>query len=438
MKVYGFVPAKGSSDRVKNKNLRFLNGERLYIRALKILLKCKHIDKVFVDTESEEMFRMADYLPISFMKRDPALASNTTDGHQLLLNEIAHNGDADIYVQLLCTSPFITPETIDNAILELKKNANFDSALLMKKDKYYFWENGKPLYDANKIPNSIDLPETTNEAMGLYVIRKDAAIKAGRRYGERPLFIYGSLEELIDINNDEDLAFAEIYSCGITRQENKRLSLIKHFISSSALSDLLDDMKVEKNETCGAVLSGFQCNLNNSKVLGRANTLRLRALKDGESYKGIYDSLQSYEQVVENDVIVVENEISDYAYFGDLNARMALRSGASAAIINGATRDRKATAYMNFPVFCKSYNAADVRGRATLDFINKPIKIDNVIIHPKDLIFADECAVVVIYQKYEEEVISRVLKTFSNEKDIVMDIMENKEVEAIVEERGAF
>ena len=32
MKVYAFVPAKGTSERVENKNMRFLDGERLYVR----------------------------------------------------------------------------------------------------------------------------------------------------------------------------------------------------------------------------------------------------------------------------------------------------------------------------------------------------------------------------------------------------------------------
>ena len=160
MKVYAFVPAKGTSERVENKNMRYLDGERLYIRALKTLLQCKEVDQVFLDTESVEMYNLADYLPIKFMKRDPSLANNNTDGHQMFMNEVNNNPDADIYVQLLCTSPFIHPETIDNAIIALKENPEYDSAILMKKDKYYFWKDGKPTYDINHIPNSKDLPET--------------------------------------------------------------------------------------------------------------------------------------------------------------------------------------------------------------------------------------------------------------------------------------
>lgn len=438
MKTYAFVPAKGTSERIKNKNMQFLDGERLYIRALKILLKCHEIDEVFLDTESEEMYHLVDYLPVRFLKRNVALANNQTDGHQIFMNEVKSFPDADIYVQLLCTSPFIKPETIDSAIKKLKNEEQYDSAVMMRRDKYYFWENNKPKYNSQHIPNSKDLPYTLSESMGLYIHRKDSAMKLNRRYGDNPYMIFGDLEELIDVNVDEDFAYAEVYAKGKRQEENNRLRLIKHFVSSPALSDLLDDMKCEKGEICGAVINGFRCNIPGSKLLGRANTLKLRSLKDGENFKGIYDALQSYQGIADNDIIVVENEESDYAYFGDLNARLAIKSGACGTIVNGVTRDNLATARLNYPVFARGYNATDVRRRATLDYINKPIKFGDKLINPGDLVFVDDCAMVVIYHKYEDEVIERVIGTFQNEKEIVNDILRRKSIEQIVNLRGAF
>ena len=55
---------------------------------------------------------------------------------------------------MLCTSPFIKSKTIDNAIKLLKENNKYDSAILMKKDKYYFWNDDVPSYDISHIPNS--------------------------------------------------------------------------------------------------------------------------------------------------------------------------------------------------------------------------------------------------------------------------------------------
>jgi len=438
MKVYAFVPAKGNSERIENKNMRILAGERLYAKSLKTLLECKEIDKVFLDTESEEMYKLVDYLPIEFMKRDPALANNNTDGHQMFMNEVNSYPDADIYVQLLCTSPFIKPETIDNAIKKLKEDKSYDSAILMKKDKYYFWKNGKPTYNINHIPNSKDLQDTITESMGLYVSTKESALTTKRRYGNNPYFIYGSQEELIDVNNPEDLEFAEVFARGRKAKERQELELIKHLASSPVLSDVLDDLYEKTKISYGAVVNGFQCNLENVKLLGRASTLKLRKLEKGEDFKGIYKALDSYKEISENDVIVVENELNEYAYFGDLNARLAIRAGASGVIVDGATRDLRKTQNLNFPVYATNYNAYDVRNRATVDYINKPIKIRGVTITPKDLIFIDECSMVVIYQKNEKEVIDRVLDVIQNEINISNDIFSNIDISSILKHRGNF
>ncbi|MDR0646748.1 MAG: cytidyltransferase [Elusimicrobiota bacterium] len=438
MQVYAFVPAKGTSERVENKNMRFLDGERLFVKALKTLLQCKEIDKVILDTDSEEIYEMVDYLPVEFMQRDKKLANNKTDGHKLLINEVKNFPNADIYVQMLCTSPFIKPKTIDNVIKTLKENKKYDSAVLVKKDKYYFWTNDKPQYNMNHIPNSIDLPETISESMGLYVIRKETALKLKRRFGDVPLLINGDLEELIDVNTPQDLAFAQIYAKGLRRKENERFKLISHFISSPSLSDIIDDINIEKQDKCGVVINGWQCNISNVKLFGRANTLKLRSIKENEDFRGIYNALHSYESISENDIIVVENEVADFAYFGDLNARLAIRSGAAGAIINGATRDIKQTQILNFPVFAKSINASDVRRRAVLDYMNKPIKIDGETVNPGNLIFIDECAMVVIYQKYEQEILKRVFNTFKNEKNIICDVLEKKAVEDIIKLHGEF
>jgi len=440
LNVYAFVPAKGSSERVANKNMRFLDGDRLFIRALKTLLKCKEVDRVFLDTESEEMFKMCDFLPITFMKRDVALATNKTDGHQMFMNEVRSFPDGDIYVQLLCTSPFIRPETIDSAIRKLRESDDYDSAILMRKEKCYLWKDGKPSYDINHIPNSKDLPDTVTESMGLYIQKKESAIATNRRYGDKPFLVYGSAEELVDVNTPEDLSFAELVAYGRREEENIRLEMLKHMMESAAISDVLDDMRIECGEECGCVLPGWVSNSSGRrrKVIGRATTLKLRRLNDGEDFRGIYGALKSYEGMTRNSVICVQNDVSENAYFGGLNARLAIRSGAVAAIIDGVTRDERDTALLDFPVYSRGYNPQDVRRRATLDYMHKPIRIGGVRISPGDLIFIDDGAVVVIYQKFESEVIERVCKTFASESEISSDIMHGIGTDNIVANHGDF
>ena len=106
MKIVCFVPAKGSSERIKNKNLRSFNGEPLFLFTLRKLLRCEIIDEVYIDSDSDEILKLGQNAGAIPLKRDPSLANNKTDGNSLFYNQIKQV-EADIYVQHLCTSPLL-------------------------------------------------------------------------------------------------------------------------------------------------------------------------------------------------------------------------------------------------------------------------------------------------------------------------------------------
>lgn len=219
MIINAFVPAKGTSTRLENKNNQPIMGEPLYINALKKLNECKNITNFYIDTESEEFINNAKFkLPdCKWIKRDPNLATNATDGHQLLLNE-AMNKPADIYVQLLGTSPFISPKSIDEAIKVLLENPEYDSVVGVRREKMYLWDPDKnwPIYDVDNLPNSFNLKDTIIETMGLYVIRHDALFGTKRRIGSKPYLYPLSPIESVDINTPEDYEFVKIIERGMT------------------------------------------------------------------------------------------------------------------------------------------------------------------------------------------------------------------------------
>lgn len=66
------------------------------------------------------------------------------------------------------------------------------------------------------------------------------------------------------------------------------------------------------------------------------------------------------------------------------------------------------------------------------------IKFGDITITPGDLIFIDECSMVVIYKSHEKIVLKRILDVVKNEKNIVNDIFLNKTTEDIINKRGAF
>ena len=431
MKIVAFLPVKGTSERIENKNMKLMDGKPLFLYTLEKLVKCDFLDEVYLDSESKEVFDMASEIECKHIYRDPSLATNKTDGHKLFYNEVKQV-EADIYIQILCTSPFIKPETIERGIKILKEKSEYDSVVLMSKEKQYLWKDNQPIYDKYHIPNSKDLPYTMVETMGLYIIRKDVALKNKMRFGDKVYFLEAEPIEKIDVNYPDEFNLANYIAAGLREKEREMFTNLSKILSSCMLSDILDDLNID------GVVSHMILNLPHKRVLGRAKTLKLRKLKENETYEGIYDALISYDTIVPNDIIVVENECREFAYFGNLNASLAMRAGAVAAIIDGCTRDNLATQDLDFPVFSRGYNCRDVRKRATVESMNKTIKLGEIKVHPGDLIFADNDGIIVIPRKYEQVIIKRAIETINKEKNVVNEIVLGRTAKNIIKEVGTF
>ena len=267
----------------------------------------------------------------------------------------------------------------------------------------------------------------------LYIVKKEAALKTGRRIGNKPFLLEATPLEAVDVNWPEDFKLAELIAAGMREKSRKLLWNIKNALTSALLSDLLDDLGFPNQ-----VISGLSPNIGGIKILGRAKTLKLRKLKEGECFKGIYDALNSYETVIPGDIILVENEMSEYAYFGELNANLAIRSGAAGVVVGGMTRDHLEVVSTGLPVFSKGYICQDVRGRATVDSINKKISINGILIEPDCLVFADSEGVIIIPKEVEVKVIEEIYARGKNEKNILAEIARGLDVNSLTKSYGFF
>lgn len=431
MKVVAFLPAKGTSERIENKNVRLLDGKPLFLHNLEKLTSCDFIDEVYLDSESDMIFDLASEVDCKYMRRDPALATNQTDGHQLFYNE-SRQVDADIYIQMLCTSPFIRKQTIQKGVEILKTCADYDSVVLVRKEKQYVWQDGQPQYNKVHIPNSFNLPDTLIETMGLYIVRRDVALKKKMRFGDSCYLLEAESLEAVDVNYSDDFEHASYIAAGMREKERQLFKNISSLLTSPILSDILDDLGID------GLIRGMHINIPEKKILGRANTLKLRELREGEDYKGIYNALDSYKTIVPNDVIVVENACPEYAYFGDLNASMAIRAGAIGAIIDGCTRDFGKVRSLDFPVFSKGNVCRDVRKRATTESINKTIRVGNIMVRPGDLIFGDYDGVIVIPKKMENKVLQMAFDSINKEERVISSITVGDAARSILKNIGVF
>ncbi|MEM6493215.1 MAG: hypothetical protein AAF650_02435 [Pseudomonadota bacterium] len=440
MKIVAFIPAKGTSERVPQKNLAILDGEHLFKRKLRQALDCPAITEVCLDSDSEAVAARARDLPVSWLRRPEALATNAADGHAMFAWECSQRPDADIWVQALCTAPFISADTMTRAIEALLANPDADSLVGVARAKQYCWNGGAPSYGWDRIPNSVDLPDTTIEAMSLYMVRRGESVgESGalptRRFGERPLLFELDPIEQVDVNTPADLAMAETLAAGPRASEATRFRAIAPHFSSTILADISKELGI------AAVLPHNIRPTTGGKLMGRAKTLEIAALKPGDrddAWKGIYRALQSYDFVRPGDVIMVANKAPHRAYFGDLNANLALRAGAVGAVIDGVTRDTADVRALGFPVYAHASHCNDIKFEGTLRDMNQPITIGAVSVCNNDIVFADEDGVVVIPAARWAEVEKTAWSVVEKEASIRVNAARGAPVDEILAQFGSF
>ncbi len=436
MKIIAFVPAKGHSERVRDKNLAVLDGDYLFKRKLRQALDCPAITEVCLDTESDALADLASDLSVTRLVRPTALASNATDGHEMFAWECSQRPDADLWIQILCTAPFVSAATISRAIEALLANPHADSLVAVSRAKQYCWNGDVAAYGSGRIPNSVDLPATVIEAMSLYIARRPVSGDVPtRRFGVRPILFDLDPLERIDINHGSDLVIAETVAAGQRAAEVTRFRAMLSHLSSTVLADICKERGIM------AVLPPSLRPTSGGKLLGRAKTIELGRLDPGcapDAWKGIYGALESYRFIRPGDVIMVATDVPERAYFGDLNANLAIRSGAVGAVIDGTTRDTADVRALGFPVYARATHCNDIKYDGTLRAMNRPVTMGGVQVSNGDVVFADEDGVIVIPRERWDEVEAAAWDVMRNEASIRMHAASGRDIHGILAECGTF
>jgi len=216
MHTVAFATIKLNSQRVPHKNIQMVGGKPLCYYALNTAVQVKGIDDVIVYCSDEEITK---YIPegIQFLKREKWLDGDDVrarDTYSAFINDI----DADIYIAILTTAPFIKVKTLQNA-LDKVLYGGFDSAFCVKKMQTFAWYKGKPLnYDLKNIPRTQELEPVYIETSGFFIFKKELWTEHGRRIGFHPYIQEVADVEGVDIDMPEDLEFARIIADSVMRE----------------------------------------------------------------------------------------------------------------------------------------------------------------------------------------------------------------------------
>ncbi len=208
MKVVAFATIKLNSQRVPRKNLQLVGSKPLCYHILHTALQVKGIDDVYVYC-SDEAVTEAMPAGAKFLKREQWLDGDkikAKDTYTAFLNDV----DADIYIALLTTAPFVRKETIQNS-LDKVFSGEYDSAFAAKKLQTFVWYKGKPLnYAVEDVPRTQDLDPVYAETSAFFIFTREMWKEHSRRIGFKPYIQEVDEIEGVDIDTMDDLKFAQV------------------------------------------------------------------------------------------------------------------------------------------------------------------------------------------------------------------------------------
>lgn len=226
MKILGLIPARGGSERVKNKNIRLLGNKPLLAYTIEAALQSKRLDKIVVTTNSQEIASIAKEFgaEVPFLRPDDISLSHSTElqFHLHALAELKANQKytPDIIVNLYPTCPFRRATSIDAAIEKIVQNPQADSlrsVTLCTEHPYKMWKINKNYLERFININSIEsqtlsyqlLPTVYIQNACIYISRLTTILEKNSTIGDKVIAFIMDEFESIDINNELDFILAE-------------------------------------------------------------------------------------------------------------------------------------------------------------------------------------------------------------------------------------
>ena len=225
MKIVAEIPARLGSKRVKQKNLRLMNGKPLIYYAISAAKQAVSLSEVYVNSESDVLGDIATEYGVKFYKRDPELAKDNVTSDEFNY-EFLKNVETDVLVMINPVSPLIEAEDIDDVVNFFLRN-DYDTVITTREEKLQAFCNNKPInFNPHAmLPRTQDMPPIQICTWSICVWRAKTFIQSYEKKGYAVFsgkigFYPLSLLKSVKISTEEDFLLAEALLCYKNRSKN--------------------------------------------------------------------------------------------------------------------------------------------------------------------------------------------------------------------------
>jgi N-acylneuraminate cytidylyltransferase len=131
--IVGLIPARSGSERVKDKNIRPLDGHPLLAYAIVSALESGIFERVVVSTNSDQYAEIAQHYGAETDMRSEEFSGASSPDFDWLNDYLSRNQDYGAFAILRPTSPFRTAETIRRAWAQFEFREDTDSLRAVEK-----------------------------------------------------------------------------------------------------------------------------------------------------------------------------------------------------------------------------------------------------------------------------------------------------------------
>ena len=167
-KILAIIPARKNSKRLPGKNTKLLNNKPMICYTIEEALKSKHIDKIVINSDDEEIRKIANQYNIEFIKRPEELSGDDIPIEFIIDHTLKEIKDTySIKVLLHITCPLRDVSYIDKCISMLLLD-NLDSVVSVHELAPYIYRPNSGVY--------VFRDKIWNNNMALLIMPKEKSI----------------------------------------------------------------------------------------------------------------------------------------------------------------------------------------------------------------------------------------------------------------------